>query len=119
MGAAAAAAAEVPTPTYDVATRKSLGASPSSRRSLDMGGAGEEGGGRRDDGAGAMMPDYEGDGDHFVLAAPSSTGAVINFPVDRPREDPSALGAVSKRGEAGGKGSKKRREDRGGDAGKN
>ena len=70
-----------------------------------------------------MMPDYEGDGDHFVLAAPSSTGAVINFPVDRPldrpRDDLPALGAVSKRGEAGGKGSKKRREERGGDAGKN
>ena len=54
-------AAEAPTPTYDVATGKStVGSSPRARRSLDMGG------GRR---AGAMLPDYEGDGDHFVLPA--------------------------------------------------
>ena len=65
------AAAEAPTPTYDAATGNSaaLGSSPRARRSLDMGG------GRR---AAAMLPDYEGDVDHFVLPA-SIRGSVIDF----------------------------------------
>ena len=57
-------AAEAPTPTYDAATGNSaaaaVGSSPRARRSLDMGG------GRR---AAPVLPDFEGDVDHFVLPA--------------------------------------------------
>ena len=66
-------AAEAPTPTYDAATGNSaaaaVGSSPRARRSLDMGG------GRR---AAAVLPDYEGDVDHFVLPA-SACGSVMDF----------------------------------------
>ena len=66
-------AAEAPTPTYDAATGNSaaaaVGSSPRARRSLDMGG------GRR---AAPVLPDFEGDVDHFVLPA-SARGSVMDF----------------------------------------
>ena len=65
-------AAEAPTPTYDAATGNSataaVGSSPRARRSLDMGG------GRR---AAPVLPDFEGDVDHFVLPA-SARGSVMD-----------------------------------------